>query len=129
MLMVISESFGKTRTLIDVARELSLNLSYFADPAKLDSLMEGKSRRFVLLAEEDLSNEVITSLDMVEDKDKFGLIVCADPEALRSSNRAELIDRFGRFREHRMVGPGLQRRRPECRGPQVPAANAASRQG
>ena len=97
MLMVVSESFGKTRILIDVARELSLNLSYFADSARLDSLMEGKSRRFVLLAEEDLSNEVITSLDMIEDKDKFGLIVWADPEALRSSNRAELIDRFADF--------------------------------
>jgi len=97
MLMVVSESFGKTRILIDVARELSLNLSYFVDSTKLDGLMEGKSRRFVLLAEEDLSNEVITSLDMVGDKDKFGLIVCADREALRSSNSAELLERFTDF--------------------------------
>ena len=69
MLMVVSESFGKTRILIDVARELSLNLSYFADPARLDSLMEGKSRRFGWLAEEERSNEGITSLDSVDDKD------------------------------------------------------------
>ena len=97
MLMVVSESFGKTRILIDVARELSLNLSYFADTAKLDSLMEGRSRRFVLLAEEDLSDEVITSLDRVETKDQFGLILCADREALRSSNRVKLLDRFADF--------------------------------
>ena len=33
MLMIVSESLGKTRTLIDVARELSLNLSYFDSTA------------------------------------------------------------------------------------------------
>ena len=97
MLMVVSESFGKTQTLIDVARELSLNLSYFADTDRLDSLMDGQSRRLVLLTEEDLSNEVITSLDMVEDRAKFGLIICADREALRSSTRAEFLDRFADF--------------------------------
>lgn len=97
MLMVVSESLGKTQTLIDVARELSLGLSYFGSPSRLDSLMKGDFRRFVLLTEDDLSDEIISSLATVEDTAKFGLIVCADPEALRSSNRAEIIDRFSEF--------------------------------
>lgn len=97
MLVVLSDSFGKTRTLIDVARELSLTLRSFADTAKLQSLIGGKARRFVLLTEDDLTDEVIAILDSVEDRDRLGVIVCADPEALRSSNQAEVIDRFSEF--------------------------------
>jgi hypothetical protein len=51
MLMVVSESAGKTQTLVEVARELSLSLRYFRNVAKLVSLLAGRSRRFVMLVE------------------------------------------------------------------------------
>jgi len=105
MLMIVSESLGKTRTLIDVARELSLNLSYFGSAAALDQLMEGQSRRFVLLAEEDVSKPMLASLDDAAVHARFGLIICADPEALRSSNRAELLQRLAGFANVEWLNP------------------------
>ena len=105
MLMIVSESLGKTRPLIDVARELSLNLSYFASAAALDQLMAGQSRRFVLLAEEDISKEMLASLDDAAVHARFGLIICADPEALRSSNRAELLQRLADFANVEWLSP------------------------
>lgn len=105
MLMIVSESLGKTRTLIEVARELSLNLSYFGSAAALDQLMEGQSRRFVLLAEEDISEPMLASLDDAAAHARFGLIICADPEALRSSNRAELLQRLADFANVEWLDP------------------------
>lgn len=105
MLMIVSESLGKTRTLIDVARELSLNLSNFASAAALDQLMVGQSRRFVLLAEEDISEQMLASLDDAAAHTRFGLIICADPEALRSSNRAELLRRLADFANVEWLNP------------------------
>ncbi len=97
MLIIVSESLGGTQTLIEVAREFSLNLSYFKSTAKLDSLMGGTSRRFVLLAEDDVSEDIISSLQKAAENTRFGLIICADRDALRSSNRAELLERLGEF--------------------------------
>jgi EAL domain-containing protein (putative c-di-GMP-specific phosphodiesterase class I) len=93
MLLVVSESLGKARTLIEVARELSLSPSYFTSPAALAKLMSGELRRIVVLAEDDLSEAAIEALAQADQRTQFGLIVGADREALRSSNRAELLDR------------------------------------
>jgi EAL domain-containing protein (putative c-di-GMP-specific phosphodiesterase class I) len=105
MLMIVSESLGKTRPLIEVARELSLNLSYFGSAATLDQLMAGQSRRFVLLSEEDISKDMLASLDDAAVHTRFGLIICADPEALRSSNRAELLQRLADFANVEWLSP------------------------
>ena len=88
MLTVVSESLGRTKLLVDVARELSLSLSYFNSIEKLDQLMTGRSRRFVVLGDTDISNEMVDSLVRAKQGVEFGLIVCADPDSLRSSNRA-----------------------------------------
>ena len=88
MLTVVSESLRKSDALVDVARQLSLTLSYFGNVEKLDRLMEGKSRRFVVLGEQDVSNEVVDSLVRAKRNAEFGLVVCADPDALRATNRA-----------------------------------------
>ncbi len=105
MLMIVSESLGRTQTLIEVARELSLNLCYFRDLAKLDNLMVGQSRRFVLLAEDDVSEGIVASLHKAEANARFGLIVCADREALRSSSRAELLEELGEFNNVEWLDP------------------------
>ena len=62
MLLVVSESLGRSQVVINVARELSLTPSYFANIETLDRLMSGQSRRFVVLGERDISNEVVDSL-------------------------------------------------------------------
>jgi len=105
MLLIVSESLGKTRPLIEVARELSLNLSAFGNVAALDRLMGGQSRRFVLLTEDDISREVLTSLDEAAEHTRFGLIICADREALRLSNRAELVQRLADFANVEWLSP------------------------
>ncbi len=88
MLTVVSESLGKSEELVDVARQLSLNLSFFSNVSALDRLMEGRSRRFVILGEDDISNEVVDSLVRAKRNAIFGLLVCADAGTLRASNRA-----------------------------------------
>lgn len=95
MLMVTSESVGRTRTLFEVARELSLTPSYFASVETLDKLMTGHARRIVVLTEEDINEGTLASLEKADSHAQFGLIICADREGLRTSNRAELLHRVG----------------------------------
>lgn len=97
MLLVVSETLGKTRTLIEVARELSLSPTYFAASEFLDKLMSGSARRIVVLTEEELSEPMIASLEKSAGQTPFGLIICADREALRTSSRAELLHRVTEF--------------------------------
>lgn len=97
MLLIVSESLGKTRTLIAVARELSLSPAYFTSARTLDKLMSGHSRRIVVVTEDDLSEAVIESLEHADSRTQFGLIIGADREALRTSNRAELLYRVTGF--------------------------------
>jgi len=88
MLMVVSESLGWTQVLIDVARELSLSVSHFGSRETLERLASGPSRRFVLLAEPDISDEIADTLLRAAENTEFGIIVCADQDALRDSDRA-----------------------------------------
>ena len=88
MLMVVSQSLGKSPVLVEVARQLSLTTSYFSNVETLDRLMSGQSRRFVMLGEADVSNEIVDALVRAKRHAEFGLLVCADPDTLRSSNRA-----------------------------------------
>jgi EAL domain-containing protein (putative c-di-GMP-specific phosphodiesterase class I) len=91
--------------MIEVARELSLNLSYFRNVTKLADLMAGQSRRFVLLGEQDVSDEVLATLRRATTNTRFGLIICADREALRSSNRARLLKELGEFDNVEWLAP------------------------
>lgn len=88
MLLVVSESLGRSQIVIDVARELSLTPSYFANTEALEHLLSGRSRRLVVLGEQDISNEVVDSLVRANGHAEFGLVVCAKQETLRASNRA-----------------------------------------
>jgi EAL domain-containing protein (putative c-di-GMP-specific phosphodiesterase class I) len=88
MLTVVSDTLGKSAPLVEVARQLSLTLSYFKNVDGLDRLMGGSSRRFVILGEADISNEVVDSLVRAKRNAEFGLIVCANTDSLRKTNRA-----------------------------------------
>jgi EAL domain-containing protein (putative c-di-GMP-specific phosphodiesterase class I) len=88
MLLVVSESLGRTQVLIDVARELSLTFSHFANRETLERLVNGPSRRFVLLGEADVSDETAAILAKAAVSTEFGIIVCAYQDALRDGERA-----------------------------------------
>ena len=94
MLLIVSASFEKSRTLVDVARELSLDLKFLADHSRLPDLMGGKSRRLVLLTEADLVDEVIDCLQRSGQQTPFGLLICGDRESLRTSSKANVVHRF-----------------------------------
>jgi EAL domain-containing protein (putative c-di-GMP-specific phosphodiesterase class I) len=98
MLLVVSESLGKSQTLIAVARELSLAPGYFTNAGALEKLTSGHARRIVVLTEDDLSEAAVEGLEDADGRAQFGLIVAADREALRSSSRAELLHRVTNFR-------------------------------
>jgi EAL domain-containing protein (putative c-di-GMP-specific phosphodiesterase class I) len=104
MLFVVSESLARTSAAIQVARELSLSLSSFGSASALKKLMGGHSRRIVLLAENDVSDQSILALESVQGAAQFGLIICADREALRLSNRATLLDHVANFTNVEWLG-------------------------
>jgi EAL domain-containing protein (putative c-di-GMP-specific phosphodiesterase class I) len=88
MLMVVSQSLAKSQVLIDLARQLSLTVSYYSNVETLERLMGGRSRRFVVLGEEDISNDVVDALVRANRHAQFGLVVCGTVENLRKSDRA-----------------------------------------
>ena len=80
MLVIATESIGRSQPLIDVARELSLTLSYFGSAETLDNLLGGQSRRFVVLEEQDISDGIVDALMPASEPAKIGLVICADRE-------------------------------------------------
>ena len=105
MLTLVSKSLGRTRILTEVARELNLSPSCFANAEALDKLLAGDSRRIILLAEDDLCEATLESLEKAGGQIQFGLILCADREGLRSSNRAELLQRATELADVEWLSP------------------------
>ncbi len=97
MLLVVAESAGRTQTLTEVARELSLSPSYFDNPKTLSRLLAGHARRIVLLGENDVCEDTLSALDQADGRAPFGLIICTDRGALRLSKRAALLDRVAEY--------------------------------
>jgi EAL domain-containing protein (putative c-di-GMP-specific phosphodiesterase class I) len=104
MLMLVRESRGKTRTVADVARELSLNLKFFADGSALGQALSHKSRRIVFLTESDIEPEVLIAMSDLASDTSLGLVVAADREALRSSSRAKLVEKIAAFENIEWIG-------------------------
>jgi len=107
MLTVVSDSLGKSAALVETARQLSLTLSYFKNVEGLDRLMTGRSRRFVILGEDDVSNEVVDSLVRAKRNAEFGLIVAADAERLRKTNRARAAKTLAAYPNVDWVDPAF----------------------
>ncbi len=104
MLLIASESFRGAQTLTDVVRELSFSASFFATPEKLAELMGGQSRRVVLLTEADITGQTMIALDDAIGRAPFAIIVAADRDALRSSNKAELVGELLAFENLEWLG-------------------------
>ena len=105
MLTIVSEALARTRILTEVARELSLSPSSFANAEALDKLLAGHTRRIILLTEDDVCEATIEILEKADGRAPFGLIICADREGLRSSNRAELLHRVTNFTNVEWLSP------------------------
>jgi len=91
--------------IIEVARELSLSLSFFSDVDGLDKLLGGHSRRFILLAERDISIEFADRLVLADRAAEFGLVVFADQEKLRASERAQAAKTLASHRNVEWLSP------------------------
>ena len=59
MLLIVSETVRGSHALNEVAREMSLSSRFFSDTPMLAKLLEGPWRRIVLIAEADLSADVV----------------------------------------------------------------------
>ena len=94
MLLIAGENSQRVRTLTDVAREMSLTLSYFASAKTLAELMGGQSRRIVLLTETDVNNDVVSELRDASGRTQFGVIVAADRYVLRERNEPSVLDQL-----------------------------------
>jgi len=94
MLLITNESFRNTRTLVDLARELSLTLTFFGSNANLVELLEGQSRRIVLLEDADISEIVVKRLCSQASEGLFGVIISGDSKSLRSSGKAGLVEKL-----------------------------------
>ncbi len=94
MLLIANESSKGVRTLVDVARELGLTLTYFGSPETLGELLDGQSRRIVILTEPDITTIIVKRINTAGGKGRFGVIIAGDSKALRSSDKAGLIEKL-----------------------------------
>ncbi len=104
MLLLVSQYLGKTRAISEASRELSLIKKPFHGSDGLAEALKAKSRRIVCLGDDDITGDTIVALSTAGDGEPFGLIVCADREALRSCNKADLIDQLNDFGNVEWVG-------------------------
>lgn len=95
MQTVVSESIGRNPVVIEIARELSLDLATFSNAEGLRRQLAGRTRRMILLlAEQDICDATVESLFESAEPSSCGLIVCADRAALRESDRAGAAERI-----------------------------------
>jgi len=94
MLLIAHQSLRNNRSLREVARELGLSSSWFDSHAALGELLEGQLRRILVLGEADLSKPVVQRVCSPSDKGLFGVIIAGDSKALRSSDKAGLVEKL-----------------------------------
>jgi len=104
MLIIANETIRANRALIDIAREMSFTLSFFASPVKFKELLKGSSRRIVILTETDFVSENLRSLSAAAEQTPIGVIVAADRAGLRDSRQAELVDELAGYDNVEWVG-------------------------
>jgi EAL domain-containing protein (putative c-di-GMP-specific phosphodiesterase class I) len=107
MLFVVSDALRRTKSINDVARDLSLSIRYFDSPGALSIRMAGQMRRIVLLGPDDVTRETITRLRNHVGRVPFGIIVAADRAAISRTTEAELIGALLEFRVFEWVGSGF----------------------
>ena len=105
MLLIANETISANAALRDVAREMSLALSFFSSPEKLTELMSGTARRVVVLTETDVEARSVQALADAQGKTPFGVVIASDRSTLRSSNQAALVNKLGSLDNIDWVSP------------------------
>ena len=105
MLLIANESLQQRRPLLEVARELSLTLRCFANTTDLNGLLEGRSRRIVVLTEADLVDGIVDSLDTATSRVPPGIIIAASPEGARPATAAAVLDALLGFANAKRIRP------------------------
>ena len=104
MLLIASETIRADRAVRDVIREMSFTPSFFASPGTFAELMNGQSRRIVLLTEDDVCTETVRTLRAARDRAPFGVIVTANRASLRGVKEAELVEKLASYDNIEWVG-------------------------
>ncbi|MEJ2128733.1 MAG: EAL domain-containing protein [Woeseiaceae bacterium] len=107
MFLIASDSSRHKRAVKDVIREMSLTLTIFASAGTLEELMGGSSRRLVLLTEADVSDRVVAALREAEASASFGVIVAAEPDRPRDSNKAGAFEELARLENVEWTRPNF----------------------
>ena len=94
MLLFASKAVRGSAALNDVAREMSLQPSYFATPGELAELMDGPQRRIVILTDRDVNDAIIDLLHVADEDSTVGVLVAADRPKLQSSDKADLVQKL-----------------------------------
>jgi EAL domain-containing protein (putative c-di-GMP-specific phosphodiesterase class I) len=80
-----------------VARELSLSISVFNGTEPLRQPLRGHPRCIVFLAEDDFTDNFISSLEQADDHVRLGIVICGNRESLRANRPDLLSDRLDKF--------------------------------
>ncbi len=107
MLLIASDNSRHQRAVKDVVREMSLTLTIFASANTLEELMGGRSRRLVLLAESDVSDQVVTALREAEAGAQFGVIVAAEPDRPRDADKVGAFEELARLENIEWIRPNF----------------------
>lgn len=104
MLLIASESMRGDRTTNDVIREMSFTTSYFATPGAFADLMGGRTRRMVILSEDDITQATVKVLQEAMSRATLGVIIAADRRSIRSTETARVVDAFLGFENVEWLG-------------------------
>ncbi|MGI9222404.1 MAG: EAL domain-containing protein [Woeseiaceae bacterium] len=94
MLLIAHQSLRDNRSLLEVARELGLSASWFDSHSALAELLHGQMRRILVLGEADLTPAVVKRVCSEQEKGLFGVVLAGDSKALRSSVKAEFVEKL-----------------------------------
>jgi len=107
MLLIVSEALRGTKSVRDVARDLSLPLSHFDGPKALSAQLRGNMRRIVVLGHDDVCRDSVTRLQAHLGRIPFGLIIAADRGAVSRASDSDVIDTLLEFPNMAWLGGGI----------------------
>ena len=104
MLLVASQSLKGEPVLTDLVREMSFAVSFFSTPKTLRGLMQGQSRRIVIVADKDLNEANIMALRRASEVVPIGVVLAANRAQVANSERSGLLDELAEFDNLEWVG-------------------------
>ena len=105
MLLIASEKSKRSRAVSHVVREMSLSLANFASPATFANLLEGESRRLVLLYESDVCESTASALRNASNSAEFGVIVAADRLSPKDSQKVGAFEQLAKLDNIEWIDP------------------------